>query len=168
MLTDWSLEEGLQVWIWNDSGRVADTKLLPGKCAHLSFPVHMGNGDEISAFSFVSLAHNIRHRVDGNCPGGVSCSWITSLLFLVMYAGVCHGSPWWLTWLLHIAVVWVIGEFWAPRIVAHVCCCSLVNAIHDEGDGVMILCEWPSQDYDCTNSCCVCFGLTWTDTTVTW
>jgi hypothetical protein len=87
------LEEGLQVWIWNDSGRVADTKLSPGKCAHLSFPVHMDNGDEISAFSFVSLAHNIRDRVDGNCTGGVSCSWITSLLCLVMYAGVCHGSP---------------------------------------------------------------------------
>jgi len=35
---------------------------------------------------------------------------------------------------------------------------QLVNTIHDEGDG-LIICEWHSQGYDCTSSCCVCLDF---------
>jgi hypothetical protein len=44
----------------------------------------------------------------------------------------------------------VSGELW-----------QLVNAIHDESDG-LILCEWHSLGYGCTQSC-VSFGFAGSD-----
>ncbi len=35
---------------------------------------------------------------------------------------------------------------------------SQPTGMHDEGDG-LLLCEWCSQDYDHTRSCCVCWNL---------